>query len=64
MGFVDESEDHDDFNPIQDLMPAMISDADSIGKKRTRDDDPLRRLLEDPALENAVSDNKRQKITH
>ena len=44
-----DSDDHDDFNPIKDLMPPSIAsdDIDQIGKKRGRDKDPLRRLVEE-----------------
>ena len=48
-----DSDDHDDFNPIQDLMPPSIAAAaeseeiDRIGRKRMRENDPLRRLVED-----------------
>lgn len=33
---LDDSDDHDDFNPIQDLMPPSISneEIEMIGKKR------------------------------
>ena len=46
---LEDSDDHDDFNPIQDLMPPSISgeDIDLIGKKRPRDKDPLRRLVDE-----------------
>lgn len=64
MGFVDDSDDHDDFNPINDLMPPSITDEsiNMIGKKRSRDDDPLRRLVEDPAIDQSASPQKRQKV--
>ena len=44
---LEDSDDHDDFNPIKDLMPPSISneEIDMIGKKRPRDKDPLRSLL-------------------
>ena len=44
-----DSDDHDDFNPINDLMPPSIAsdDIEKIGKKRGRDKDPLRRLVEE-----------------
>lgn len=50
----DDSDDHDDFNPIKDLMPPCISgeDIDLIGKKRPRDKDPLRRLMVDSTSTN------------
>ena len=62
-----DSDDHDDFNPIKDLMPPSIAsdvDIDQIGKKRGRDKDPLRRLVEEfPADEasaaGAPNQNKR-----
>ena len=67
MGFVEDSDEHDDFNPIQDLMPPSINDdnINQIGSKRKRSDDPLRRLIEDPSIkETDISPAKRQKVTH
>ena len=64
-----DSDDHDDFNPIQDLMPPSItgnSDLELIGKKRGRDNDPLRRLIEDTSEEeisSAAGPSKRQKVS-
>ena len=68
MAFADDSDEHDFFNPIQDLMPPSIvgDNVDLIGKKRTRDNDPLRRLIEDvPEGETitSTSPSKRQRIT-
>ena len=66
-----DSDDHDDFNPIQDLMPPSIvgsSDLDQIGKKRGRENDPLRRLVEDTNSEDELNvaaahgPHKRQKL--
>ena len=50
-----DSDDHDDFNPIKDLMPPSIVgvEIDLIGKKRMRDKDPLLRLVEESASEEA-----------
>ena len=50
-----DSDDHDDFNPIKDLMPPSIAsdDIDQIGKKRGRDKDPLRRLVEEFSADEA-----------
>ena len=44
-----DSDDHDDFNPIKDLMPPSMpaDELEKIGKKRGRDSDNLRRLIED-----------------
>lgn len=50
---LDDSDDHDDFNPIEDLMPPTMSheEIEKIGKKRARDRDPLRCLQDDePSL--------------
>ena len=48
-----ESDEHDDFNPIEDLMPPTIANSqiDLIGKKRTRENDPLRRLIEESSAD-------------
>ena len=50
-----DSDDHDDFNPIKDLMPPSIAsdDIEQIGKKRGRDKDPLRRLVEEFSADEA-----------
>ena len=50
---LDDSDDHDDFNPINDLMPPSITgeDMDLIGKKRPRDKDPLRRLVDETSID-------------
>jgi len=67
VAFADDSDDQYDFNPIQDLMPPCIGDSmDLIGKKRARDNDPLRRLIEDSPEDEVVVDSnpsKRQKVT-
>ena len=49
-----DSDDHDDFNPIKDLMPPTLSNGDidhGIGKKRGRENDPLRRLIEESSAD-------------
>ena len=55
---LEDSDDHDDFNPIQDLMPPSISgeDIDLIGKKRPRDKDPLRRLVDESQADETKKD--------
>ena len=63
---LDDSDDHDDFNPINDLMPPTLTgeDMDLIGKKRSRDKDPLRRLIDETTVNEpnqAVSASKRHK---
>ena len=63
---LDDSDDHDDFNPINDLMPPTLTgeDMDLIGKKRPRDKDPLRRLIDETTVNEpnqAVSASKRHK---
>ena len=65
-----DSDEHDDFNPIQDLMPPSIAesgDLDQVGKKRGRTNDPLRRLLEETSEEElsmaAQGPLKRQKVS-
>ena len=63
---LDDSDDHDDFNPINDLMPPTLQgeDMDLIGKKRPRDKDPLRQLVDETAVDNlnqAISPNKRNR---
>ena len=65
-----DSDEHDNFNPIQDLMPATIagnSDIELIGKKRGREHDPLRRLIEEDSSEEfnaAAGLSKRQKLSN
>ena len=56
---LDDSDDHDDFNPIQDLMPPSISgdEIDLIGKKRPRDKDPLRRLVDETTVDETKMDS-------
>ena len=56
---LDDSDDHDDFNPIQDLMPPSISgdEIDLIGKKRPRDKDPLRRLVDETSVDETKKDS-------
>ena len=62
-----DSDDHDDFNPIKDLMPPSIAneEIDLIGKKRMREKDPLLRLVEESQPANAglndANQVKRQK---
>lgn len=54
-----ESDDHDDFNPINDLMPPSIvgsESIDTIGKKRARENDPLRRLMEESSADDISKD--------
>lgn len=49
-----DSDDQDDFNPIKDLMPPTLANGDieqHIGKKRGRENDPLRRLIEDSSAD-------------
>jgi hypothetical protein len=54
-----DSDDHDDFNPINDLMPPSIAGSDNIdtiGKKRARENDPLRRLMEESSADDLSKD--------
>ena len=57
---LEDSDDHDDFNPIKDLMPPSISgeEIDLIGRKRPRDKDPLRCLVDEMAAESSAAGAK------
>ena len=55
-----DSDEHDDFNPIEDLMPPTTTESGLAGKKRGRENDPLRRLIEESSADES---NTNQPVT-